>query len=132
MAKKKILKIILSSKEKINNYLNNDKVIVINDIAKQALNRKLVSVNFDEYMERKLNIKNMIHSAIICMICIILALRVLFGAYITDPKIWVLIADPFYLIGDRVLISIMIAAFIIASVNTRMICLSSKQKRSNH
>jgi hypothetical protein len=128
MPKNRILRRILSSKEKINNYLNNDKVIVINDIAKQMHNRKIISVNFDEYMERKLNIKNMMHSAIICMICIIGALRMLFGAYITDPKIWVLIADPFYLIGDRVLISIAIAAVIIAIVNVRMICLSSKQK----
>jgi len=128
MLKKRILKIILSSKEKINNYLNNDKVIVINDIAKQALNRKLISVNLDEYMERKLNLKNMMHSAIICMICIIISLRLLFGAYTTDPKIWILIADPFYLIGDRVLINVALAVIVIAIVDVRMICLSSKQK----
>jgi hypothetical protein len=68
MAKKKIQKIIVSSKIKIKNYLNNEKVTVVDDIAKQALKRKLISVNLDEYMEKKINTKNMIYSAIICMI----------------------------------------------------------------
>jgi hypothetical protein len=126
MAKKKIQKIIVSSKIKIKNYLNNEKVTVVDDIAKQALKRKLISVNLDEYMEKKINTKNMIYSAIICMICIIGALRLLFGAFITDPKIWILIADPFYLIGDRVLINITFASFIMICINCRMIYLLSK------
>jgi hypothetical protein len=126
MAKKKIQKIIVSSKTKINDYLNNEKVTVVDDIAKQALKRKLISVNLDEYMEKKINTKNMIYSAIICMICIIGALRLLFGAFITDPKIWILIADPFYLIGDRVLINITFASFIMICINCRMIYLLSK------
>jgi len=126
MPKKKIQKIIVSSKTKINNYLNNEKVTVIDDITKQALKRKLISVNLDEYMERKINIKNMMHSVIICMICIIGALRLLFGAFITDPKIWILIADPFYLIGDRVLINITLVLFIIVCIKCRIIYVSSK------
>ncbi len=126
MPKKKIQKMIVSSKTKVNNYLNNEKVTVIDDITKQALKRKLISVNLDEYMERKINIKNMTHSVIICMICIIGALRLLFGAFITDPKIWILIADPFYLIGDRVLINITFVSFIIVSIKYRIIYVSSK------
>jgi hypothetical protein len=126
MPLKKIRKMIVSSKTKVNNYLNNEKVTVIDDITKQALKRKLISVNLDEYMERKINIKNMMHSVIICMICIIGALRLIFGAFITDPKIWILIADPFYLIGDRVLINITFVLFIIVSIKYRIIYLSSK------
>jgi hypothetical protein len=106
--------------------LNNEKVTVIDDIAKQALKRKLISVSFDEYMEKKINTKNMMYSIIIMMICTIGALRLLFGAYTTDPKIWVLIADPFYLIGDRMLINITFVAFIVSSVKIRMIHLLSK------
>jgi hypothetical protein len=124
MAKKKIQKIIVSSKIKIKNYLNNEKVTVVDDIAKHILKRKLVSVNFDEYMEKKINTKNMMHLIIIIIICMIGALRLLFGAFVTDPKIWVLIADPFYLIGDRVLINVAIIAFIVVSVKIRLICLS--------
>ncbi len=60
------------------------------------------------------------------MICLILALRMLFGAYITDPKIWVLIADPFYLIGDRVLISLTLTAYIVGGLKIRAICLLSQ------
>jgi hypothetical protein len=126
MQKKRILESIESLKIKINNYLNNEKVTVINDIENEALKRKLISVNFDDYMKKKINTKNMMHSIIICIISIFAFLRLLLGAYTTDPEIWVLIADPFYLIGDRVLINLTIAAFVVATVKVRMICISSK------
>ncbi len=120
--KKKVYKSIESSKVKINNYFDNEKVIAINDLEREALKQKLISVNLDDYMKNKINTKNIMHSIIICMICIIGALRLLFGAFITDPKIWVLIADPFYLIGDRVLINITLVAFVVVGVKARMIC----------
>jgi hypothetical protein len=126
MQEKRILKSIQSSKIKINNYLNNEKVEVINDIETQLLKQKLISVNFEDYMNKKINTKNMMYSIIICIICIIGCLRFLFGANTTDPEIWVLIADPFYLIGDRVLISLIFAVFIVACVKVRMVCLSSE------
>jgi hypothetical protein len=56
----------------------------------------------------------------------IAALRMLFGAYLTDPKMWILIADPFYLIGDRVLISLYIAAYIVVDLKIRAICFLSE------
>jgi hypothetical protein len=126
MQKKRILESIQSLKIKINNYLNNEKVTVINDIENEFLKRKLISVNFDDYMKNKINTKNMMHSIIICVISIFAFLRLLFGGYTTDPEIWVLIADPFYLIGDRVLISLILAIHVIIIVAVRMICLSSK------
>jgi hypothetical protein len=126
MQEKRILKSIESSKVKINNYLNNEKVEAINDIETQLLKRKLISVNFEDYMKKKINTKNMMHSIIICIIFIIGCLRFLFGAYTTDPEIWVLIADPFYLIGDRVMVNITFAASIVLSVKVRMISLLSK------
>ncbi len=131
MQEKRILESIESSKIKINNYLNNEKVTALNDIENEVLKRKLISVNFDDYMKKKTNTKNMMHSIIICIICIIGFLRVLFGAYTTDPEIWVLIGDPFYLIGDRVLISVTLAALVVISVKARMVCLSSESKHLN-
>jgi hypothetical protein len=126
MPKKGIFKSIRSSKIKVNNYLNNEKVEAINVIEAQLLKRKLISVNFEDYIKKKINTKNMMHSIIICIICIIGVLIILFGAYTTDLKMLALIADPFYLIGDRLLISLTFAAFVVASVKARMICLSSE------
>ncbi len=132
MQKKRILESIESSKIKINNYLNNEKVTAINDIENKALKRKLISVNLDDYMKKKTNTKNMMHSIIICIISIVFILRMLFGAYTTDPQIWVLIGDPFYLIGDRVLMSVTFAAFVVLGVKARMVCLSSESKHLNY
>jgi hypothetical protein len=131
MHEKRILKSIESSKVKINNYLNNEKVEVINDIETQFLKRKLISVNFEDFMKKKINTKNMMHSIIICIISIIGFLRMLLGAYTTDPEIWVLIADPFYLIGDRVLISVLFAVILIYIVKIRMTFLLSESKHLN-
>jgi hypothetical protein len=131
MQKNRILESIESSKIKINNYLNNEKVETIDVIENKFLKRKLISVNFDDYMKKETNTKNMMHSIIICIICIIRFLRMLFGAYTTDPEIWVLIGDPFYLIGDRVLISVTLAALVVISVKARMVCLSSESKHLN-
>jgi hypothetical protein len=72
------------------------------------------------------------HSIIIGIICIIGVIRLLFGAFTTDPKIWVLIGDPFYLIGDRVFLNITLAVFAIACLQIRMILLSSKYKNFNY
>ncbi len=132
MVKKKIVKIIVSNKIKINNYLNNEKVIVINDIEREALKQKLISVSFNDYLKKKINCKNMMYSIMICMICIVGALRLLFGALINDPKILALIADPCYLTGDRVLISITLAAFVVSGVKMRMVYISSKYSIFNY
>jgi hypothetical protein len=126
MSKKTILKCIRSSKIKINNYLYNEKITAINDIANTALKRKLISVNFDDYMKNKVNSKIMMHSIIICIISIIGVVIILFDAYTTDPEVCVLIAGPFYLIGDRVLINLTLASYVVANVKARMICLSSE------
>jgi len=130
--KMKIRRKILSSKLKVNNYLNNEKVTVVNDIEKELLKQKLISVNFDEYLKKKINNKNMMHSIIISIICIIESLRLLAGAFITDPKICVLIADPFYLIGDRVLINLVFVALTVVGVKARFIYLFSKYQNFNN
>ncbi len=126
MPKKGILKTIESTKIKINDYFNNEKVETINDLEREALKQKLISVNFNDYIKNKIITKNVMHSIIIIMICIIGILRLLFGAFVTDPEIWVLIGDPFYLIGDRVFLSIILSAFVVVGINIRIICISSK------
>ncbi len=128
---KRILKSIESLKVKINNYLNNEKVELINDIETQLLKRKLISVNFEDYMKKKINTKNIMHSIIICIISIIGFLRILLGAFTTDPEIWVLIADPLYLIGDRVLLSVLFSVIVLYIVKVRMTFLLSESKHLN-
>ncbi len=71
MPKKGIFKSIRSSKIKVNNYLDNEKVEAINVIETQLLKQKLISVNFEDYIKKKINTKNMMHSIIICIVSII-------------------------------------------------------------
>jgi hypothetical protein len=59
---------------------------------------------FDYYLknENKISLysKQSILSIIDFLICLLGITRVSFGAFITDPSIWGLIGDPFYLIGN--------------------------------
>jgi hypothetical protein len=111
---------------KVNNYLNNKNVITINDIEREFLKQNLISVNFDEYILKKINIKNMIYSVIISSVCIFWALRLILAAFIKDTNILKLIGDPFHLIGDQITLNISFAIFVLIGVKIRLIYISSK------
>ncbi len=113
-------------KSRINNYLNSGKVVAINDIEKQFLKQSLISANFNEYINNKMNNKNMIYSVVVCVICIFMALRLLLGSFATDPNIWILIADPFYFIGDRALINISFVIFVTIGIKLRIVYILRK------
>jgi hypothetical protein len=113
-------------KSKINSYLNSDKVISINDLEIQFLKEKLISVSFDEYIDNKINNKNIIHSLIIVCICGFMALRISFAAFIKDPYILDLIADPFHLIGDQKTINLCFAIFVLIGIKVRLIFILGK------
>jgi hypothetical protein len=126
MPKLRIRKKIVSFKSKINNYLDSDEVVAINNIETQVVEQQLISASFDDYINNKINGKNMIYSVIVCIISFIAVLRLLLGAFTTDPNIWILIGDPFYLVGDRVLINISFAIFVTIGIKCRMIFILRK------
>ncbi len=126
MPKPRIRQNFLLLKSKINNYLNSGKVVAINDLEKKFLKQSLISANFNEYINNKINNKNMIYSVVVCVICIFMALRLLLGSFVTDPNIWILIVDPFYLVGDRVLINISLAIFVTICIKGRIIYILRK------
>jgi hypothetical protein len=126
MPKPRIRDNFLLLKSKVNNYLNSEKVVAINDLEKQLVEQNLISTNFSEYVNNKINNKNMIYSVVVCVICIFGALRLLLGSFATDPKIWILIGDPFYLIGDRVLINISLVIYITIGIKARIIYILRK------
>ncbi len=113
-------------KLKVNNYLNHKNVITINDIETEFLKQKLISVNFDDYMKKKISLINIIYSVIVSSVCILMALRLIFAAFIKDAYILKLMADPFYLIGDQMTLNICFATFVLMGIKVRLIYISSK------
>jgi hypothetical protein len=113
-------------KSKVNDYLNDKNVIAINDMETQFLKQSLISVNFKEYILKKIKSKNMIYSLIISSVCIYIALRLIFGAFIKDAYILKLMADPFYLVGDQMTFNISLTIFILIGIKFRIIYISSK------
>jgi hypothetical protein len=63
----------------------------------------------------------MIYSVVVCVICVFGALRLLLGSFATDPNIWILIADPFYLVKDRVLINMSLIIFVTIGIKAPII-----------
>ena len=81
----------VSSKEKMNTYFNNRKVISIKHIETFFLDKHVLSINFEDYIENEINrsvySKQRILSTIDFLICFFMAIKFLFGAFITDPNI---------------------------------------------
>jgi hypothetical protein len=113
-------------KSKVDNYLNDKNVISINDIETEFVKQNLISVNFDDYIKKKINLKNMIYSVIISSVCFFMALRLIFAAFIKDTHILKLLADPFHLIGDQMTLNISFAIFVLIGIKLRLIYISSK------
>jgi hypothetical protein len=113
-------------KSKVNDYLNDKNVIAINDMETQFLKQSLISVNFKEYILKKIKSKNMIYSVIISSFCIYIALRMIFAAFIKDTYILKLMADPFYLAGDQMTFNISLAIYVLIGIKFRIIYISSK------
>ncbi len=113
-------------KSKVDNYLNDKNVISINDIETEFVKQNLISVNFDDYIKKKINLKNMIYSVIISSVCFFMALRLIFAAFIKDAYISRLIGDVLYAIGDQITFNISFAAFVLMGIKVRLIYISSK------
>jgi hypothetical protein len=120
MPKPKISKNFRLLKSKVNNYLNDKNVITINDIEKEFLKQNLISVNFDDYIKKKISLKNMIYSVVISSVCIFMALRLIFVVFIKDAYILKLMADPFHLIGDQITLNISFAIFVLMGIKVRL------------
>jgi predicted membrane protein len=71
-----------------------------------------MTTSFADYcnVKRKRNKKKEILSIVICIFGWLIFLRFALAAFFKDPKLWVLIGDPFYLTGDRVLFNLVIAS----------------------
>jgi hypothetical protein len=113
-------------KSKVNNYLNDKNVITINDIETEFVKQNLISVNFNEYIKKKISLINMIYSVIISSVCIFMALRLIFAAFTKDTHILKLMADPFYLIGDQMTLNISLAILVLIAIKVRLIYILSK------
>jgi hypothetical protein len=103
----KFTKAILSAKKKWINSLNDRKVVSINEIERISLKYLLITTNFEDYCNNKVNKKRRIYSIIYCLFVGLFALRFLLAAFITDSELWILMGDAFYSAGERVLLNIL-------------------------
>jgi hypothetical protein len=113
-------------KSKVNNYLNEKNVITINDMETEFLKQNLISVNFDEYIKKEIKYINMIYSVIISSVCIYVALKLTFAAFIKDTYILKLMADPLYFTGDQLALNLSLTLFVLFAIKVRLIYISSK------
>jgi hypothetical protein len=113
-------------KSKVNNYLNNKNVITINDMETEFLKQNLISVNFDDYILKKMSSINMIYSVIISIVVFFLAIRFIFISSMKNSHISKLIGDPFYLTGDQMAFNIGFAIGNIIALKLRLIYISRK------
>ncbi len=113
-------------KSKVNNYLSNKNVITINDMETELVKQNLISVNFDDYILKKMSLINMIYSVIISIFVFFYAIRFIFMSSIKDTHVLKLIGDPFYLTGDQMALNISFAIGNLIALKFRLIYISRK------
>jgi hypothetical protein len=113
-------------KSKVNNYLNNKNVITINDMETELLKQNLISVNFDDYILKKMSLINMIYSGITSIVILFWAIKVIAMSFIKDTHILKLTGNPFYLTEDHMALHISLAIFNIIASKFRLIYISGK------
>jgi hypothetical protein len=111
----KFFETCLSIKKKWINSLNDRKVVLVNQIERISLKYFLIATNHENYLNNELNKKRRFYSIIYCLIIGLIAFKFLLTAFITDPEIWILMGDAFYLTGEKVLFNILF--FLISSIS---------------
>jgi hypothetical protein len=109
----KFFETFLSIKKKWINSLNDRKVVSVNQIERNFLKYFLIATNYENNLNNELNKKRQFYSIIYCLIMGLIAINFLLAAFITDPEIWILMGDAFYLTGERVFFNILF--FLISS-----------------
>jgi hypothetical protein len=111
----KFFETFLSIKKKWINSLNDRKVVLVNQIERIFSKYFLIATNHENYLNNELNKKRRFYSIIYCLIIGLIAFKFLLTAFITDPEIWILMGDAFYLTGEKVLFNILF--FLISSIS---------------
>jgi hypothetical protein len=93
----------LKIKTAIDEFLRERRVLSINAFESYLLKKFILTENFQSYCENDVCIESQFRSIIVCIFCWLITLRWFLAVFITNPKIWILIADPFYVTGDRIL-----------------------------
>jgi len=117
------LRNLLNYRQKFNVYLDNEEIDSVNKMESFFLNKLIciTSMNFDDYCQvnGRTNRTRERLSILYCIIGWMAFLRFLLAAFVDDSKIWILIGDPFYLIKDRILFNLLVAAVALNSTSMR-------------
>jgi hypothetical protein len=93
----------LKIKTAFDEFLRERRVLSINAFESYLLKKSILTENFQSYCENDVCIESQFRSIIVCIFCWLITLRWFLAILIANPKIWILIADPFYVTGDRIL-----------------------------
>lgn len=121
---------IANLKVGIKRYLDKDRVEALDNFESyfQSNIICIMTMSFSDYCntENKGNRKKELLSLIICIFGWLTFLRFFLAAFINDPRIWVLIGDPFYLTGDRILFNLVIASIALNATFMRTLFIIGK------
>jgi hypothetical protein len=114
-------------KQNFKEYLNSDRIKSLDNFESYFLSNAIsvLSLNFSDYYggKDKSNKKREYLAILYCIFGWMAFFRFSIAAFINDSKLWTFIGDPFYLIGDRVLFNLLVAAIALNATSMRTIFL---------
>jgi len=87
--------------------LDRKEVISVNKFELFFLKESILTANFEHYCEN-IRSESQFRPIIVCIFCWLITIRWFVAAIISNPNIWILIADPFYSTGDRILFNLVL------------------------
>jgi len=114
---------MLNLRQNFKEYLNSDRIKSLDNFESYFRSNaiSILSLNFSDYYggKDKCNKKREYLAILYCVIGWMAFLRFSFAAFINDSKLWTYIGDPFYLIGDRILFNVLVAAIALNATSMR-------------
>ncbi len=118
---------MVNLRQNLKEYLNSDRIKSLDNFESYFRSNTIsvLSLNLSDYYggKDKCNKKGEYLAIFHCIMGWMVFLRFSFAAFINHSKLWTFIGDPFYLIGDRILFNLLIAAIALNATSMRTIFL---------
>jgi hypothetical protein len=98
---KKEMKISSFIRNSLKRYLDRKEVLTIDKIESFLLKESILTKNFSNYCDEKNKEISQFRSITVCIFLWVITMRWFVMAFVPYPRVWILMADPFYLTGNR-------------------------------
>jgi hypothetical protein len=125
----KEMKISSFIRNSLKEYLDKKEVLTIDKFESFLLKESILTKNFSNYCDEKNKEISQFRSITVCVFLWVITMRWFVMAFVPYPRVWILMADPFYLTGDRTHVNLILFGLSLMASLFRTIFISGILKK---